>query len=75
MVCEEREDEGLRTYKNDVCGALRTIDSCGDKRVVEIDQPKFIGNVNREDFGTDSAVQKDQTIGTGWKVLPSAQSV
>ena len=46
FVCEEREDEGLRTYKND---------SCGDKRVVEIDQPKFIGNVNREDFGTGYA--------------------
>lgn len=55
FVCEEREDEGLRTYKNDVCGALRTIDSCGDKRVVEIDKPKFIGNVNREDFGTGYA--------------------
>lgn len=55
FVCEEREDEGLRTYKNDVCGALRTIDSCGDKRVVEIDQPKFIGNVNREDLGTGYA--------------------
>lgn len=46
FVCKEREDEGLRTYKNDVCG---------DKRVVEIDQPKFIGNVNREDFGTGYA--------------------
>lgn len=55
FVCEERKDEGLRTYKNDVCGALRTIDSCGDKRVVEIDQPKFIENVNREDFGTGYA--------------------
>lgn len=46
FVCEERKDEGLRTYKNDVYG---------DKRVVEIDQPKFIGNVNREDFGTGYA--------------------
>lgn len=46
FVCEERKNEGLRTYKNDVCG---------DKRVVEIDQPKFIGNVNREDFGTGYA--------------------
>lgn len=46
FVCEERKDEGFRTYKNDVCG---------DKRVVEIDQPKFIGNVNREDFGTGYA--------------------
>lgn len=34
-VCEERCDEGLRVFKNDVCGTLRTIDSCEDKRVIE----------------------------------------
>ena len=55
FVCEERKDEGIRTFKDEVCGALRTIDACGDKRVVEIDSPKFIGNVNREDFGTGYA--------------------
>jgi DNA (cytosine-5)-methyltransferase 1 len=35
IVCEQRCDEGLRLFKDDVCGTLRTIDSCGDKRVVE----------------------------------------
>ncbi len=55
FVCEERKDEGIRTFKDEVCGALRTIDACGDKRVVEIDSPKFIGNVNREDFVTGYA--------------------
>lgn len=55
FVCEERKDEGIRTFKDEVCGTLRTIEACGDKRVVEIDSPKFIGNVNREDFGTGYA--------------------
>lgn len=35
VVCEQRCDEGLRFFKNDVVGTLRTIDSCGDKRVIE----------------------------------------
>lgn len=35
MICERRMDEGLRTFKNDVVGAIRTIDSGGDKRVIE----------------------------------------
>lgn len=35
VVCEQRVDEGLRFFKGDVCGTLRTIDSCGDKRVIE----------------------------------------
>ena len=34
-ICEQRCDEGLRFFKDDICGALRTIDSCGDKRVIE----------------------------------------
>lgn len=34
-ICEQRCDEGLRFFKNNVCGSLRTIDSCGDKRVIE----------------------------------------
>ena len=36
-VCEQRKDEGLRFFKDDVCGTLRTIDSCGDKRIIELD--------------------------------------
>ena len=35
IVCEQRCDEGIRFFKNDVVGTLRTIDSCGDKRVIE----------------------------------------
>lgn len=35
VVCEQRCDEGLRFFKNDVVGTLRTIDACGDKRVIE----------------------------------------
>lgn len=34
-VCEQRCDEGLRFFKDDVVGTLRTIDACGDKRVIE----------------------------------------
>jgi DNA (cytosine-5)-methyltransferase 1 len=30
-VCEIRYDEGIRTFKDNVCGSLRTIDACGDK--------------------------------------------
>lgn len=35
IVCEQRTDEGFRFFKNSVCGTLRTIDACGDKRVIE----------------------------------------
>ena len=31
---EQRTDEGLRFFKGGVVGTLRTIDSCGDKRVL-----------------------------------------
>lgn len=34
-LCEQRADEGLRFFKDDVSGAMRTIDACGDKRVIE----------------------------------------
>ena len=37
IVCEERRDEGIRFFKDDCCGTLRTIDACGDKRVLEPD--------------------------------------
>jgi DNA (cytosine-5)-methyltransferase 1 len=35
VVFEERRDEGVRLFKGDYIGTLRTIDSCGDKRVAE----------------------------------------
>lgn len=35
VICEQRSDEGLRFFKGEVSGSLRTTDSCGDKRVIE----------------------------------------
>ena len=35
IVCEERVDEGLRFFKGDTIGTIRTIESGGDKRVIE----------------------------------------
>lgn len=34
-VCEQIYDEGMRFFKDNICGSLRTIDSCGDKRIIE----------------------------------------
>ena len=39
QICEQRSDEGLRFFKDNVCGTIRTINSGGDKRVIEIDLP------------------------------------
>lgn len=57
VVCEQRCDEGLRFFKDDVVGTLRTIDACGDKRVIEPDDvnPVRIGNIYGEQFGTGYA--------------------
>jgi DNA (cytosine-5)-methyltransferase 1 len=43
IICEERTDEGLRFFKDNCCGSLRTKDACGDKRVIEEDvhQPTY----------------------------------
>lgn len=49
IVCEERTDEGIRLFKGDVCGTLRTIDACGDKRVIEVRQAgNLTHNAKRE---------------------------
>lgn len=57
VVCEQRCDEGLRFFKDDVVGTLRTIDACGDKRVIESEDinPVRIGNIYGEQFGTGYA--------------------
>lgn len=34
-VCEFRCDEGIRYFKDNVCGTIKTIDAGGDKRVIE----------------------------------------
>ena len=57
VVCEQRTDEGLRFFKDNVVGTLRTIDACGDKRVIDPDDmnPVRIGNIYGEQFGTGYA--------------------
>lgn len=57
VVCEQRCDDGLRFFKDNVVGTLRTIDACGDKRVIEPDDmnPVRIGNIYGEQFGTGYA--------------------
>lgn len=34
-VCEQRTDEGIRFFKDNICGTIRTIDAGGDKRIIE----------------------------------------
>jgi DNA (cytosine-5)-methyltransferase 1 len=34
MICEQRTDEGIRTFGDDCVGTLRTTKDCGDKRVI-----------------------------------------
>lgn len=57
VVCEQRCDEGLRFFKDDVVGTLRAIDACSDKRVIEPEDinPVRIGNIYGEQFGTGYA--------------------
>lgn len=35
IACEIRTDEGIRTFKDNVMGTLRTITGCGDKHIIE----------------------------------------
>ena len=50
IVCEERRDEGIRLFKDDCVGTLRTIDACGDKRVI-VPEPKLVGGIGEKNFG------------------------
>lgn len=43
LVCERRMDEGLRTFKDNVCGTIRTIDAGGCKRVIEQNENSNVG--------------------------------
>ena len=52
VVCEERKDEGIRLFKDDCVGTLRTIDACGDKRVIE-PQLEFVGGLGDKDWAKD----------------------
>lgn len=57
IVCEQRCDEGIRFFKGNVCGALRTIDSCGDKRIIEV-----LGNVNPSGKGMNGNVFSEEGL-------------
>ncbi len=65
-VCEQRCDEGLRFFKDEVCGTIRTINSGGDKRVIE--RPFKIRKLTpKECFRlmglTDNDIEKIQATG------------
>ena len=68
IICEQRTDEGLRFFKNNICGTLRTIDACGDKRVLEVSNNYRIRKLTpKECFRlmglTDEEIQKIQDAG------------
>lgn len=48
IVCEQCSDEGLRFFKNNVSGAIRTSNSGGDKRVIELPQATKKGYIEME---------------------------
>lgn len=50
VVCEQRSDEGLRFFKDNICGSLRTIDACGDKRIIEDNRLMEIGSLDIKGF-------------------------
>ena len=55
-------------FKNNICGALRTIDACGDKRVLEVSNNYRIRKLTpKECFRlmglTDEEIQKIQNTG------------
>lgn len=73
IICEQRCDEGLRFFKGNVCGTLRTIDACGDKRVIEQTEPLKIRKLtpkeayrlmgfDDEDFERASAISSDRQL-------------
>lgn len=60
IVCEKRTDEGLRTFKGETIGTIRTIDSGGDKRVIEIEKMTTKDGVFFFDKGTFDDVENDK---------------
>ena len=51
--CELRYDEGVRTFKDNIIGSLRTLDACGDKHIIE---PTVVGGLG----------EKKSNSGTQW---------
>lgn len=78
-VCEFRNDEGIRYFKDNICGTIRTIDSGGDKRIIEKSKFKKMENpydIVNEHFQNNEFIEpmaldeqnkrirKDFTVGT-----------
>lgn len=63
IVCEQRSDEGLRFFKDDCVGTLRTIDACGDKRVIETGAIRGRYN-NNGDIEQKLELRKDDVTNT-----------
>ena len=58
IICEQRCDEGLRFFKDNICGSLRTIDACGDKRVIEIATATTMSGRNNEYGKCEQRIRK-----------------
>lgn len=56
-VCEFRYDEGLRFFKDDVCGTIRTIDGGGCKFVIEFTNPADLEKLKNNTFDDDESDQ------------------
>lgn len=67
VVCEQRTDEGLRFFKDNVCGTIRTTNSGGDKRVLEPHEYRIRKLTPRECFRLmglrDTDIDKIQQTG------------
>lgn len=56
IICEQRTDEGLRFFKDNIYGTIRTIDSGGDKRVIEIEESTIIAQRGR--YNDDGEIEQ-----------------
>lgn len=62
VICEQRVDEGIRFFKDDICGTLRTIDACGDKRVIEVGVDKSVNNTSIIEYANCITSREDRGI-------------
>ena len=60
----------MRFFKDEVCGTLRTIDSCGDKRVIESNELKFIGGID-SNLRLDDGKNLSRNYKEGYRVYDS----
>lgn len=63
-ICETRCDEGIRFFKDNICGTLRTIDAGGDKRVIEHDIDYMIASTQKNTFVGDGSDGLNHTLTT-----------